>query len=72
MQALQTATTDAARAMKLDARAGSLNVGKQADVVIVDGNPLQQMRDLRRGQLVVKDGQVYEPAQMRKLADYQP
>ncbi|GAA4056255.1 hypothetical protein GCM10022409_49440 [Hymenobacter glaciei] len=71
MQALQTATIAAARAMKMDARAGSLDVGKQADVVIIDGNPLKQIRDVRRVQLVVKDGQPYEPAQMRKLADFQ-
>ena len=71
MQALQTATIAAARAMQAEQRAGSLDAGKQADVVIIDGNPLQQIRDLRRVQLVVKNGQVYEPAQMRKLADYQ-
>ena len=72
MQALQTATIVPARAMQAEQRAGSLDVGKQADLVIIDGNPLQQIRDLRRVQLVVKNGQVYEPAQMRKLADYQP
>jgi imidazolonepropionase-like amidohydrolase len=72
MQALQTATIGAARALKMDDRAGSLDVGKPADVVIIDGNPLQQMRDIRRVQLVVKNGQVYEPTQMRKLADFQP
>ena len=71
MQALQTATIAPARAMQAEQRAGSLDVGKQADVLIIDGNPLQQIRDLRRVQLVVKNGQVYEPAQMRKLADYQ-
>jgi imidazolonepropionase-like amidohydrolase len=70
MQALQTATIGAARAMRAEARAGSLDVGKQADLVIIDGNPLANMRDLRRVQLVVKNGQMYEPAQMRKLADY--
>ncbi|MBO2009912.1 hypothetical protein [Hymenobacter negativus] len=46
-------------------------MGKQADAVIIDGNPPKQLRDLRRVPLVVKDGQPYEPAQMRKLADYQ-
>ncbi len=71
MQALQTATIDAARAMKMDARAGSLDVGKQADVVIIDGNLLLKIRDIRRVHLVVKDGQVYEPKQMRQLADFQ-
>ena len=72
MQALQSATIVPARAMQAEQRAGSLDAGKQADVLIIDGNPLQQIRDLRRVQLVVKNGQVYEPAQMRKLADYQP
>ena len=71
MQALQTATIDAARALHLDARAGSLDAGKQADLVIIDGNPLANMRDIRRVQLVVKDGQGYEPVKMRQLADYQ-
>ncbi|HEX8327879.1 MAG TPA: amidohydrolase family protein [Hymenobacter sp.] len=70
MQALQTATIAAARAMQMDARAGSLDVGKPADVVIIDGNPLQKISDLRRVRLVVKNGQVYEPKQMRQLADY--
>jgi imidazolonepropionase-like amidohydrolase len=70
MQALQTATIDAARALRLDARAGSLDVGKQADLVIIDGDPLANIRDIRQVRLVVKAGQVYEPAQMRRLADY--
>lgn len=70
MQALQTATIGAARAMQLDARAGSLDVGKQADLVVIDGDPLTNIRDIRQVRLVVKAGQVYEPAQMRRLADY--
>jgi imidazolonepropionase-like amidohydrolase len=70
MQALQTATIAAARAMRLDTRAGSLDVGKQADLVIIDGDPLANMRDIRQVRLVVKAGQVYEPEKMRQLADY--
>jgi imidazolonepropionase-like amidohydrolase len=70
MQALQTATIAAARAMNLDARTGSLDPGKQADLVIVDGDPLANIRDIRQVRLVVKAGQVYDPNQMRRLADY--
>jgi imidazolonepropionase-like amidohydrolase len=71
MQALQTATITPARVMKLAQRTGSLDPGKQADLLLIDGNPLQQIRDIRRVQLVVKDGQLYEPARMRQLADFQ-
>jgi imidazolonepropionase-like amidohydrolase len=70
MQALQTATIGAARAMRAEVRAGSLDAGKQADLILIDGNPLANMRDLRQVQLVVKNGQVYEPKRMRQLADY--
>jgi imidazolonepropionase-like amidohydrolase len=70
MQALQTATINAARALKMDDRAGSLDTGKQSDLVIIDGDPLANIRDIRQVRLVVKAGQVYEPAQMRRLADY--
>ena len=71
MQALQTATIVPARVMALEKSTGSLDVGKQADVLLIDGDPLQRIRAVRRVQLVVKAGQVYEPAKMRALADYQ-
>jgi imidazolonepropionase-like amidohydrolase len=70
LQALQTATIAPARVMRLEQRTGSVEAGKQADLIIIDGNPLQQIQDLRRVQLVIKDGQVYQPAQMRGLADF--
>ena len=70
MQALQSATLVPAQVMQRAKTSGSLDPGKQADLVLIDGNPLQQIRDLRRVKLVVKDGQVYDPAKMRKLADY--
>jgi imidazolonepropionase-like amidohydrolase len=45
--------------------------GKWADVVVINGNPLMHIRDIRRVHLVVKDGQLYEPTKMRQLADFQ-
>jgi imidazolonepropionase-like amidohydrolase len=71
MQALQTATIAPARAMNLAKTTGSLDPGKQADLVLIDGDPLRQIRAVRRVQLVMKGGQLYDPAQMRRLADYQ-
>jgi imidazolonepropionase-like amidohydrolase len=42
-EALQTATINAARAIKKDHLLGSIQVGKLADMVVVDGNPLSDI-----------------------------
>jgi imidazolonepropionase-like amidohydrolase len=46
-EAIRVATLDSARLLKLDNRIGSLDQGKSADLVVVDGNPLDDVRVLR-------------------------
>jgi imidazolonepropionase-like amidohydrolase len=46
-EAIRVATLDSARLLKLDDRIGSLDEGKNADLVMVDGNPLDDIRVLR-------------------------
>jgi imidazolonepropionase-like amidohydrolase len=58
--AIQTATLGAARAMKLDRDSGSVEVGKRADLMLVEGNPLANISDLRRVVKVVRAGQLYD------------
>ncbi|MDZ7630628.1 MAG: amidohydrolase family protein [Gemmatimonadaceae bacterium] len=58
---LYIATLGAARVMKHDAQWGSIEVGKLADLVLVDGDPSQRMRDVRRAELVMKGGVIYVP-----------
>ncbi len=58
---LYIATLGAARVMKHDARWGSIEAGKLADLVLVDGDPSRRMRDLRRMELVMKGGVLYTP-----------
>ncbi len=58
--AIQTATLGAARAMKLDRESGSVEVGKRADLVLVEGDPLTDISDLRRVVKVVRNGQLYD------------
>jgi imidazolonepropionase-like amidohydrolase len=60
MAAIQTATLGAARAMKLDRDSGSVEVGKRADLVLVEGNPLANISDLRRVAKVVRGGELYD------------
>ncbi len=65
LEAIQSATIVSARAMKMDRESGSIEVGKRADLVLVDGNPLERISDLRRVVSVVRDGRMYSS---RKLA----
>lgn len=61
MQALTAATFDAARLLKLDSQIGSLDAGKFADFVVVDGDPLADiaiLQDKSRILTVAVGGQV--------------
>ena len=69
---LQLATLGAARIMKRDAELGSITAGKIADVVLVDGHPEENISDVRKTVLVVKDGAIYKPAELYKQLGVQP
>jgi imidazolonepropionase-like amidohydrolase len=49
-----------ARAMKMAMETGTVEVGKQADLILIDGNPLNNISDIRRVVRVVKDGRMYD------------
>ncbi len=65
-EAIRTATAVPAEAFGLGADLGTIEAGKLADLVVVDGNPLVRITDLRRTRSVVKDGVVYEVAALLK------
>jgi len=46
-EAIRVATLDSARLLKLDGHIGSLDEGKNADLVVVDGNPMEDVAVLR-------------------------
>lgn len=58
--ALRTATINAARALGVGDRLGSVEPGRWADLVIVRGDPLADIRATRNVETVVKGGVVYE------------
>jgi imidazolonepropionase-like amidohydrolase len=70
MAAIQTATINAARAMKLDRESGTVEAGKRADLVLVEGNPLTNISDLRRVVSVVKDGRLYDSRRLGQLVGF--
>jgi imidazolonepropionase-like amidohydrolase len=63
-QALQTATLLAARAYGLGDQLGTVEPGKIADLTIVSGNPLVNIKDLANVQYAVKNGIVYSVADL--------
>ena len=61
---LQDATLNAARIMKLDGDLGSIAPGKLADLTLVNGNPADNISDIRKTAWVVKDGMSYKPEEL--------
>ena len=72
MEAIQAATVVPARVMHLDGETGTIAAGKRADLLVVDGNPLERFSDLRRVSLVVAAGRRYEPAALWQSVGFQP
>jgi hypothetical protein len=59
---LQVATIGAARVAKQDGELGSIEPGKKADMVLVAGNPVANIGDIRRCRIVIKDGVQFDSA----------
>ena len=58
-EALQTATINAAKYLGAEADLGSIEPGKLADVVLLEGDPLADIKNIRKVRTIVKDGRAY-------------
>jgi imidazolonepropionase-like amidohydrolase len=58
IEAIQAATRNAAQALGRDKDVGAIAVGRYADMIAVDGNPLTNVRELESVDVVIKGGQV--------------
>ncbi|MEE4262998.1 MAG: amidohydrolase family protein [Desulfobacteraceae bacterium] len=58
VQAIAAATVSAARMLGLEDQIGSIQPGKQADLLVVDGNPIEDMAALSRVRLVMQAGRI--------------
>ena len=59
LEAIQTATVNAAAHLKIDAEAGRIAAGMPADLIAVSGDPLSDVTELERVRFVMKGGVVY-------------
>jgi imidazolonepropionase-like amidohydrolase len=69
-QALKTGTIIPAQVMGLGLKTGSIAIGKNADVIIVDGNPLTNISSVRHVKVVIKAGKVYDPVVLHRIVGF--
>jgi imidazolonepropionase-like amidohydrolase len=64
LEAIKVGTLNGATYLGRSARVGSLASGKQADLVVIDGDPSSRIEDIRHVSLVFKQGVGYDPAKL--------
>jgi hypothetical protein len=69
---LQIATIGAARVMKHDSEIGSIEPGKLADVILIDGNPAANIHDLRKVTMVIRGGVMFDPKEIERVIGVTP
>ena len=67
LEALQAATLNPARALGLAESLGSIEPGRLADLVLLDANPLEDIRNTQKIRAVVADGRLYRRADLDQL-----
>ncbi|HUK18667.1 MAG TPA: amidohydrolase family protein [Bryobacteraceae bacterium] len=64
VEAIRIATANGAQFLGERDRIGTIARGKQADLVVIDGNPAARIADVEKVKLVFKDGAGYDPARL--------
>ena len=71
-EALQSATWTAAKVARVLDDRGTIEVGKRADLVLVDGDPLASIADIRKVALVMKGDVAYYPSEIHEALGIKP
>ena len=69
---LRMVTLDAARGMRLEKKFGSIAVGKRADLVILDGDPLEDIKKIRATVFTMRAGVLYKTDALYKAVGVTP
>jgi len=72
MEALQAATIVSAQAMKMDGELGTIERGKRADMVVLNANPLDSIRNIRSVRWTISGGRVYDAPVLWQSVRFQP
>jgi imidazolonepropionase-like amidohydrolase len=72
LEAIKSATIVPARVFNLDKNLGTIERGKIADLILVEGNPHENIAEIRKVKFVVKDGRMYETARLWQSVGFNP
>lgn len=72
MEAIQAATLIPARVMKLENEVGTVEAGKRADLILIEGNPLESISNIRNVRWVVAAGRLFNPADLWQSVGFKP
>jgi imidazolonepropionase-like amidohydrolase len=72
MEAIQAATIVPARVTGLEKELGTVETGKRADLIILDGNPLEDIHNTRKVEYVITNGVMYNCAELWKSVGFKP
>jgi imidazolonepropionase-like amidohydrolase len=72
MEAIQAATIVPARAMGVDKDSGTIEKGKRGDLILINGNPLEDVHNTRNVEYVITNGAMYHTAELWKSVGFKP
>ena len=72
MEAIQAATIVPARAMGLDKESGTVQKGKRGDLILINGDPLQDIHNTRNVEYVISNGTMYRTAELWQSVGFKP
>lgn len=72
LDAIRAATSVPARAMGLEAGSAAIRPGLRADLILVDGDPLARIGDIRRVRHVMTNGRLFDSSILWRAAGFDP
>ncbi|WP_372639119.1 amidohydrolase family protein, partial [Fodinibius sp.] len=70
LEALEVATINGARYIGMDHELGSIEEGKLADLIVIDGNPLEDIRSTEQVAYTMVNGRLYDSATMNEIGNH--